>query len=114
MNNKKKQRKKWYSRFIKSIDFSKKSDKFIDNFSDFFELPKELITSSTKITVIENKRLLIEGYKQVMDYYDNYIKVKTNNNEVVVDGKDLDIKEIDDNALIIQGSIYSLNYKNEV
>lgn len=111
MSSKKNQRKKWYSKFVKKVVKPNKNDKFIDNFSDFFELPRELITSSTKITIIENQRLLIEGYKQVMDYYDNYIKIKTYNNEVVVDGKGLDIKEITDNALIIQGDIYSLNYK---
>lgn len=113
MDKKNKEKKKWYKSLMKKINLNDKKDKLLDNFSEFFELPKELVTSSTKITVIENKRVLIEGYKQVMDYYENYIKVKTNNNEVVIDGKNLDIKEITDSTLIINGVIYSLNYKGE-
>lgn len=113
MKSKKKSEKKWYKNLVKNINIKDNSNKFIDNFSDFFELPKELVTSLTKVTMIENKKVLIEGYKQVMDYYDNYIKIKTNNNELVVDGKNLDIKEITDTTLIIQGCIYSLNYKEE-
>ena len=31
--------------------------------------------------------------------------------EIVIDGKGLDIKEITDFELVIQGEIYSLNYK---
>jgi len=42
---------------------------------------------------------------------DNYIKIKTNNMYLVVDGSNLDIKEITDSELVISGKIYSLNYK---
>lgn len=105
------EKKKWYKNIIKDLGSKNKTSKLIDTFSEFFEIPKELVTSSTKITVIENKSVLIEGYKQIMDYYDNYIKIKAFNTDVVVDGKDLDIKEITDSDLIIQGEIYSLNYK---
>ena len=54
---------------------------------------------------------MIEGYKKIVDYYDDYIKIKANNLDVVIDGKELDIKEITDFELVIEGKIYSVNYK---
>ena len=46
-----------------------------------------------------------------MDYYDDYIKIKSNSMEIVIDGEGLDIKEITDSDLVIEGKIYSVNYK---
>ena len=66
----------------------------------------------TKITAIENDSILIEGYKNIIDYYDDYIKIKANNMDILIDGKNLDIKEITDTDLVIEGKIYSLNYQN--
>lgn len=111
MDLKKKEKKKWYNNIKKNI----KSRKFIsdakDKFSNFLELPEEVMSKTTKITTIENENVLIEGYKQIADYYDDYIKIKTYNLDIVIDGKDLDIKEITDSELVICGTIYSLNYK---
>ena len=75
------------------------------------ELPQEIVDKSTKITAIDDNNILIEGYKKIEDYYDNYIKIKTNNMDIVIDGVGLDIKEINDYELVIEGKIYSINYK---
>ncbi len=107
----KKEKKKWYKEVYKNIKSKTQISEARDKFSEFLELPNEVVNSSTKVTSIENKNILIEGYKQIMDYYDDYIKIKTHNMELVIDGKNLDIKEITDYELVIQGEIYSLNYK---
>lgn len=110
MISKKKEKKKWSKRMLKSIKAKEKMESARDRFSEFLELPLEVISPSTKITSIENKNILIEGYKKIIDYYDDYIKIKTNNMNIVIDGANLDIKEITDSELVIEGNIYSLNY----
>lgn len=112
MNTKKKEKKKWYKQIAKGIKQKSQISEAKNRFTEFLELPTEVVTSSTKVTSIENTDILIEGYKQIMDYYDDYIKIKAHNMEIVIDGKDLDIKEITDFELVIKGQIYSLNYKN--
>lgn len=111
MNTKKKLKRKWYKEISKNINIRSQVSEAKDKFANFLELPPEVINSSTKITSIENTNILIEGYKQIMDYYDDYIKIKAHNMEIVIDGKELDIKEITDFELVIEGEIYSLNYK---
>ena len=59
-----------------------------------------------------NNNILIEGYKQIIDYYDDYIKIRANNMDILIDGKNLDIKEITDFELVVEGDIYSINYQN--
>ena len=106
-NEKKKISKNMKNSFkVKSKIYSTK-----EKISDFLELPKEVMLKSTKVTSIENTSVLIEGYKKIVDYYDNYIKIKANNIDIIIDGEGLDIVEITDYELVIEGKIYSLNYQ---
>ena len=111
MGLKKKEKKKWYRQVSKNINVKAQLSEAKDRIVELLELPPELASGTTKITSVGNTDVLIEGYKQIMDYYDDYIKIKANNLEIVIDGKNLDIKEITDFELVVQGEIYSLNYK---
>ena len=114
MKNKSKSRneKRWYKGLLKSFKCNEKFSKAKERFSNFLELPQEVMFKVTKITAIENDSIHIEGYKNIIDYYDDYIKIKANNMDILIDGKNLDIKEITDTDLVIEGKIYSLNYQN--
>lgn len=108
----KKSDKKKISKGIKnSFNIKSKIYSTKEKISEFLELPKEVMLKSTKVTSIENTSILIEGYKKIVDYYDNYIKIKANNIDIVIDGENLDIAEITDYELVIEGKIYSLNYQ---
>ncbi|CCY71264.1 sporulation protein YqfC [Clostridium sp. CAG:921] len=111
MSIKKKEKKKWYKNIKNEMKIKNKVVSMKEKVSTFLELPKEVIQNSTKITIIEDENILIEGYKKIVDYYDNYIKIKANNMYVVIDGTNLDIEEITDFELVISGKIYSINYK---
>ena len=109
---KKKSEKKAWSKFIsKGIKTKSKISSAKDRFADFFELPKEVISKTTKTTIIGNDSVLIEGYDRVADYLENYIKIKGNRLEIIIDGLNLDIKEVTDSDLVVSGNIYSVNFK---
>lgn len=111
MGLKKKDKKKISNDLKNDFKFRSKIYATKEKISDFLELPKEVLIKSTKITSIENGSVLIEGYQKIIDYYDNYIKIKGNNIDIVIDGENLDIVEITDFELVIEGKIYSLNYQ---
>lgn len=93
---------------IKKINYAKETMK--DKISEFLEMPKELINSNTKITLINDKYLYLEGTNKIEDYYEHYIKIKTSNSTLIIDGKNLNIKEIDEKELIVEGKIYNISY----
>lgn len=111
MGLRKKEKKMISNKLINSLKLKNKIYSTKEKISDFLELPKEVMLKSTKITSIENSNVLIEGYQKIIDYYDSYIKIKANNIEIVIDGENLDIAEITDTELVIEGKIYSLNYQ---
>lgn len=94
---------------IKKINCAK--EKMKDKITDFLEMPKELTQNNTKITLINNKYLYLEGSNKIEDYYKHYIKIKTELFEIILDGKEMEIKEIDEKELIIEGKIYNISYK---
>lgn len=107
----KKEKKIWGKIISRSIKVKNFTSDAKNRFADFFELPQEVVKNTTKLTIINNDNILIEGYDRIADYLENYIKIKGKNLDIVIDGSDLDIKEVTDTDLVIIGNIYSINYK---
>jgi len=96
---------------IKRIKKARESkEKIVDRIADFLEMPEELVKDNTKITLINNKYLYLEGKNQIIDYYDHYIKIKTKKVIITLDGRNMEIKEISENELVIEGEIINLSY----
>lgn len=85
-------------------------EKMVDRIANFLEMPEELVGDNTKITLVDNKYLYLEGKNQIVDYYDHYIKIKTKKVTITLDGKNMEIKEINDNELVIEGEILNVSY----
>ena len=85
-------------------------EKMVDRIADFLEMPEELLGNNTKITLVDNKYLYLEGKNQIMDYYDHYIKIKTKKVTITLDGRKMEIKEINDNELVIEGELLNISY----
>ena len=85
-------------------------EKVRDKINRVLELPVEVIGNSLRVNVIDNSYVLIEGKCKVADYFDNYIKIKTERYTLAVDGENLSIKEISDVDLIINGKIMNISY----
>ena len=95
---------------LKKINFKNKVSVAKEKFLEKLNLPDELVYNYAKITMIENKEILIEGSNNIVDYYDNYIKIQTKNVYIILDGRNLNINEINDNELLISGIITNVGY----
>ena len=93
-------------RLLRKIDFKAKISSAKENFLDKLNIPEELVYDYSKITMVENSQLMIEGYNNIVDYYDNYIKIQAKNVYVIIDGKGLKI----DSELLISGDINNVGF----
>lgn len=87
-----------------------KIDSIKDKITNFLELPKEMLGGYTKISIIDNNYLLLEGSSKIEDYTETYIKLKTDKNIIIIEGKKLDIREMSKDELIIEGKITNISY----
>lgn len=108
----KKKRNKDNNRIFKKINFKKSFSHAKELFIDTLNLPKELSGNYSKITMIENNELLIEGETNVVDYYDEYIKIKCSNVFVQIEGKKLKIEELSNIELLVSGIISNVGFQN--
>ena len=83
-----------------------------DIFSYITNIPSYTIANNTKLTIINNN-ILIEGYKAVEEYYNHYIKIIAIDFNIIIDGENLDISEINDENIVISGNIASLNFNKK-
>jgi sporulation protein YqfC len=73
--------------------------------SDAAELPYELVLNLPKITVIGDMQALIENHKGIVQYEDNVIRINSSIGMIKIIGRNLTIKNIMAEEIIINGSI---------
>lgn len=72
----------------------------------------EEVTSATEtvINIMGNKEVSIDGCKGVIDYYDNFIKIKIIKGAAVFTGSSLQLTEFSDGGAVIKGNIESIEF----
>ncbi len=86
----------------------KKIDNIKSNVSEILELPKDIMLDLPKITLIGNLQLYIENHKGIIEYGNLRIRINTNAGILRVLGKNMVIKNIVTEEIIIVGEIESL------
>ena len=79
------------------------------------EVPKEINSYNTKITILGFDEILIENYKGILEYEEFFIKVDTEIGTINVNGYKLTLEQITSDDIGIKGTIKSIDLeKNEV
>lgn len=74
-----------------------------------FEMPKEIYTNDPKLTILGFGEIIIENYLGILEYEENYIKLKTKIGNICIDGIKLILAELTEDNLRIMGKIISIN-----
>lgn len=80
------------------------------NFSEILELPKDIMLDLPKVTLIGNLQLYIENHKGIIEYGSLRIRVNTNAGILRILGKNMVIKTIVTEEIIIVGEIESVEF----
>lgn len=87
-------------------------EKFKYNISDILELPKDIMMDLPKITLIGSIQVLISNHKGIIEYTKEVIRVNSNSGVIKVVGKDMYIKIILVEEIIIVGNIEKIEFLN--
>lgn len=77
---------------------------FKEKINKFLELPEEIVYDVPKITLV-GKVLLIENYKNLMEYTKEKLRVITNIGIIKVDGSNFEIKSMSKEEILVNGTI---------
>ena len=83
----------------------------LESVSDALNLPKDVVLGATVLHVIGQYEIYIENYKNIIDFNDSQIKVKTRNSTLIIIGKNLHIEYFNHEDMKIKGRIQDIHFQ---
>lgn len=87
----------------------KKKEKKID-FSEIFEVPKDVVLGEAIITLTGKREAIIENYKGIVEYTNDYIRIMTKNGVIQFKGTNFNITYLTNEEIKVTGAIAEINY----
>jgi len=84
--------------------------KFKRQFSEFLELPGDVMLDLPKIVLFGNVQLQIENHRGIIEYTETTIRVGVGEGEVVITGESLTLRNLLPDELHVEGKIQSLSF----
>lgn len=75
------------------------------------ELPREVASSDIKITIIGFDEILIENYKNILEYQDILVKVNTFDGAITIYGFNLKLEQMTDEDIKVKGKIDNIEFE---
>ena len=75
------------------------------------EIPKEVVSTDIKITINGFNEILIENYKNILEYQDILIKINTFDGAVTIYGFNLKLEQMTDEDIKVNGKIDSIEFE---
>ncbi|ABW18790.1 sporulation protein YqfC [Alkaliphilus oremlandii] len=90
----------------------KKNTEIKKTLAEILELPQDIILDLPKITMIGNLQIYIENHKGILEYTNTRIRINTKNGVLRITGKDMVLKNIITEEIIIIGDIVQIEFIN--
>ena len=85
--------------------------KKIRKFNEFLEIPNEVISNEPKITINGFNEIIIENYKNILEYEEFYIKVNTYIGAININGFNLTLNQLNKEDIMINGTIENIDFE---
>ena len=80
--------------------------------NEILEMPAEVVSNTPKISILGFGEMLIENYKNIIEYESLYIKVNTHIGVINVNGFNLKLIQMNQDDMKITGKIDSIDFEN--
>lgn len=84
----------------------------ISRIDTFLEMPKEIVSDEPKFTIVGFTEILVENYKNILEYEDYFIKINTFIGTVNITGFNLKLEQLTEDDIMIKGKIESIDFEN--
>lgn len=82
-----------------------------ENMIETLELPKDLMYGASMVTILGRQEVLIENYKGILEYTQDYIKIQAKSARLTVYGKRLKIEHYTNEDMKVVGFIKSVEFE---
>ncbi len=78
-------------------------------FSDFLEIPSDVMLDLPKIVLVGDIQVFIENHRGIVEYTSEVVRVIVGEGEIGIMGQGLSIRNISGDEIIVEGKIKSLS-----
>ena len=89
----------------------RKKFKKYSKLDNLLEFPREVASSDVKITITGFDEILIENYKNILEYQDILIKLNTFEGAITIYGFNLKLEQMTDEDIKVKGEIDSIEFE---
>ena len=75
------------------------------------EIPREVVSTDVKLTVNGFDEVLIENYKNILEYQDILIKLNTFEGSISIHGFNLKLEQLTDEDIKVKGKIDTIEFE---
>ncbi len=79
--------------------------------NNLLEMPQEVVSNVPKITIVGFEEMLVENYKNILEYEDFFVKLNTYIGAINVNGYNLKLIHMTDDDIQITGKIDSIDFE---
>ncbi len=83
----------------------------LNKVNEILDMPKEVGTNIPKVTMIGFEELIIENYKGILEYEEFFIRVCTYIGNININGFELKLNQMTDEAVSITGKIENFDFE---
>lgn len=83
----------------------------ISKLNRILEIPVEVTSTIPRLTNLGFKKLLIENYKNILEYQDFFIRINTSIGIININGYELKMEEMTKDDIVIEGEIESVDFE---
>ena len=74
------------------------------------EIPQDIIMDFPRITMLGNQQLLVENHKGIIEYTPSVVRIKLNQGELIVAGKNLMLGNLQMEQILVEGIVEEIKY----
>ena len=83
----------------------------LNKINQFLEMPEEITTNKPKITILGFEELVIENYKNILEYEEIIIKINTYIGAININGLNLKLLQMNEDDIMITGKIDTIDFE---
>lgn len=83
-------------------------------FEGLLEIPQEISSEKPKLTLMGFEELLVENYKNILEYQDFYIRLSTHIGIININGFGLNLNEMTNEDILITGKIEGIDFERTI
>lgn len=88
----------------------KKSKKYT-KLDSLLEMPREVVSTDVKMTILGFNEIIIENYKNILEYEELFIKINIFEGTVNIHGFNLRLEQMTDDNIKVIGKIDSIDFE---